>query len=118
MHLLELILALILVPFWFPILLMLIGIVILIIGILLLIFLGLSLVSIIWVLQTLYGIHVELTATRQLVFTEIQNGFNSKMSWWRVGRLMFIKYQKQIKEKKEFKKQYRESQSQEEKFDD
>lgn len=118
MHLLELILVLILAPFWVPILLMFMGGIILIFGILLLVFLGLSLCFIVWILKTLYDVHIGLVNARQMVIMEIKNGFNSKMSWWRFGRLMFIKYKKQVKENKEFHKQYMESQHQEEKLDE
>jgi hypothetical protein len=118
MHLLELILVIILAPFWFPILLTLIGVSILVFGILVLVFSILSLCFIVWILKTLYEVHVGLVTARQMVLADIENGFNSKMSLWRFGRLIFIKYRKQIYSSKEFKKEYLESQNQEEIFDE
>ena len=118
MHLLELILAVILAPFWFPALLMLIGSAILVIGILLICFLTLSLLFIVWILKNLYSVHMSLVTTRQVILEDIGHGFTSNMPWWRIGRLAFIKYKKQLKENREFHKQYVESQNQEEIFDD
>jgi len=103
---LEWLLVVITFPFWFPILLLVVGFFILLFGILLLSLSVASLCLIIWVLKNLYSVHVGLVDARQTIIKEIENGINSNMSWWRVGRLVFIRYMKQRKENKEMQRQY------------
>jgi hypothetical protein len=103
MHLLELILAIILIPFWFPVLLIIIGFFILLIGLLLiglLILLCLSLCFVIGVLKILYNIHRGLVEARQGILKDI----GDNMSWWGFGRLILNRYRKQVREARELKK--------------
>lgn len=104
MHLLELILALILVPFWVPILLMLVGFLIVLFGvclIVLLMLLFLSLCFVIGILKILYNIHTGLVEARQSIINDIGNN----MTWWGLGRLILNRYRKQVREAKELRKQ-------------
>jgi hypothetical protein len=104
MHLLELILAIILIPFWFPVLLIIIGFFILLIALLLvslLIFLFLSLCFVIGTLKILYNIHMGLVEARQTILKDI----GDSMSWWGLGRLILNRHRKQVREARELKKQ-------------
>jgi hypothetical protein len=96
MHLLELLLAIILAPFWIPALLMIVGFLILLVGLLLLIalivlFLIFCLIG--WILKSLYCVHVGLVTTRQAILKEIGAG----ISWWRLVCLIFKRYIRQIR---------------------
>lgn len=100
MHLLELILALILAPFWVPVLLVFVGFLIILFGVcltFLLVLLFLIFCLVIGILKTLYNVHIGLVSTRQVILKE----FGSDASWWKLGRLIFKRFLKQIKETKE-----------------
>lgn len=104
MYFLEFILAIILAPFWFPILLMIVGFFIVLIALLLiglLILLFLSLCFIIGTLKILYNIHMGLVEARQVILKDI----GDNMSWWGLGRLFINRYRKQVREARELKKQ-------------
>ena len=110
MHLLELILAVILAPFWFPVLLVIAGFFILLIALLLiglLIFLFLSLCSIIGILKILYNAHMGLVEARKGILRDI----GDNMSWWGLGRLILNRYRKQVREARELKKKQEQEES-------
>jgi hypothetical protein len=112
---LEWFLIMVTAPFWVPLLLMFVGFFILLIGVLLLSILFISLCLILWSLKTLYNVHVGLVDARQTIIKEIENGINSNMSWWRTGRLVFIRYMKHRKEIKEMRRQYMQEEKEKEK---
>jgi membrane-bound ClpP family serine protease len=113
MHFLEFILAVILAPFWIPLLLMAVGFVILFGALLLvclLVVLFFILCFVLGVLKTLYNIHNELVSTRQMILKEI----GDNMSWWGIARLILNQYRKKVREARELRRQ----KAQEEVFDD
>ena len=90
MLILEGILLIILIPFWFPLLLLAIVFFILLLfaGLLLLMFLlFLILCLVVGILKNLFNIHTQLTATRKSVLTEFGN-----IPWWRLIRLIFKRF--------------------------
>jgi hypothetical protein len=101
MYLLELILAVITAPFWFPILLLVVGVSILLGGIILLITLFLCLCLIGSILTTIYNVHRGLIEARKSIIKEIGNN----MSWLGLTRLILNRYRKQVREAREFKRQ-------------
>jgi len=103
MHLLEFILAIILAPFWFPILLVIVGFFIVLIALLLVGLLILSFFSLCFIIGTLkilYNIHMGLVEARQVILKDI----GDNMSWWGLGRLFINRYRKQVREARELKK--------------
>jgi hypothetical protein len=103
MLLLEWILILVTFPFWFPIVLTVIGLFILIVGILLASLLFISLCTIIWILKTFYRVHMGLVIARYNVIKEIGNGIGN-ISWWKLGRLIFSKFINQFHESQVYEK--------------
>ena len=106
MYILELILLTLLSPFWVPVLLVFIGVCILICGGGLLILLGLSLGIVVWILQTLYNIHIGFVNARKTVLVHIEKELNSKISWWRFMNLIYKAYLDQLRENKNFRASY------------
>jgi membrane-bound ClpP family serine protease len=103
MNFLELILLLILTPFWFPVLLIFIGFFVLLIALLLvclLVITFLILCLIIGILKTLYNVYVRLISIRQVIIQEIGN-----VHWLKLACLIFKKYILQIKKERQIKKQ-------------
>lgn len=96
MLLLEWILAIVTFPFWFPVLLLIIGFLILMFGSLLLVFLLLDLSLIIWILKSLYNVHVGLLMARQTIVKKLKNN----MSWKKFLLLILNGCTKWVKDEK------------------
>lgn len=96
MLLLEWLFAIATVPFWFPIVLLITGLLLLVLGILLLSFLITSLGLIIWILKTLYSIHLKLISTRQIMIKEL----GTSISWRKILRFTLNKCIKWIRDEK------------------
>jgi len=85
--------------FWVPVLLfILVCVLTLVVGITF-ILLFVSLLLLLWLIRTIYRVRTGIVLARQELLRDIGQELNT-LSWWRLGRLTWKKYQKRVKEEK------------------
>lgn len=91
-------------PFWFPIVLVIVGFCLLVVGSILIVSLAVSLFVILWLLKVFYVTYGGLIEARQNVIKEIGNELNN-ISWWRLLRLVLNRYGKQMRDAKQIREE-------------